>query len=348
VWAKLYTLCFRLEDVPALLLLLICAGSLRAESHPTWWTYASPEATALVGIQWDALRHSMLADAVGGELEASGSLRFPDLACVRDAHQIVISSPALLAMVTGNFPAAMVREQAARAGLKPATYRGVTLWIHPDKETLSVAAISDALLLLGSRRTLESALDRTQPDAPRHYSPLLARAARFAQNADLWVVATRLPDPLANLFVPIESETQGFEGLLQVRNGLYLDAVLEAGSEPGALALAESLRGSMASLPAAVRGMQITADKTSVRLSLELSRAQVASGMRAPETPATAPIPQTAPVPPVTMPVQVAVATLALVPAPAAAEPVEGPQVIRIVGLDEGPREIVLPPVKKQ
>jgi hypothetical protein len=351
--SNLYRLLFRLLDVRALFLFLTATSFLFAESHPSWWTYASPEATALVGIQWDRLRHSLFAEAIADELAPTGSLRFPDLACLRDARQIIVSSPALLAMVTGNFPAPILREQTTRAGMKPASYRGVTLWIAADPESLGVAVISDGLLLLGSRRTLESALDRTQPDAQKHYSPLLARAAHFAQTADLWVVATRLPDPLASLFVPIEADAKGFEGLLSVGDGLYINAVIDAGSEKGAAEVVGALRGSTSSLPAVLRGLQIETDKSNVTLTLKVSRDQLAAGLRGAPEPAVAPIPV-----PVTTPPVVAIAPVVFtvappvppVPDPPKPEPrpAAPPEVIRITGLDDGPRVIVLPPVKKQ
>src|SRR5205085_11468678 len=89
-------------------LLLFGLGKLSAESHPAWWRYASPEATALVGIQWEHVRSSHFAYAIGGELTGEGGLGFPDIECLKDSRQILISSPALLAIASGNFPAATV------------------------------------------------------------------------------------------------------------------------------------------------------------------------------------------------------------------------------------------------
>ena len=107
--------------------------------------------------------------------------------------------------------------QALAKGFKPASYGGVELWIAPAKPrsgppTLSVARMNDQLLLIGSRKTLEATIDRSQSDTGRFISPLLAQAARFSQTKDLWVVATQLPDPLASLFVPLDTSAKGFEG----------------------------------------------------------------------------------------------------------------------------------------
>jgi hypothetical protein len=153
-------------------------GTSFAESHPSWWRYASPEATALVGIQWEHLRSSPFAGAISGELSGDEGLGFPDLDCLRGARQIVISSPALLAMATGDFSTAVFRDQAAKKGLKRVLYRDVEIWVTPGKETLSIARMSDQLVLLARLKNLQDAIDRSLlEEANRGFSPLLARAA---------------------------------------------------------------------------------------------------------------------------------------------------------------------------
>src|SRR5436190_1775756 len=62
--------------------LLIGIGAASAESHPAWWRYASPEATALVGIHWENLRSSPFAEAIADELTGEGGLGFPQLECL--------------------------------------------------------------------------------------------------------------------------------------------------------------------------------------------------------------------------------------------------------------------------
>jgi len=298
-----------------------------ADSHPSWWNFAPPEATALVGIRWETLRQSAFAEAIRAELSSSGSLGFPDLPCLSDARQILISSPALLAIAAGNFPD--LRSQATLKGLRPAVYRGVELWISPGKTTLSVAQVSDQLLLIGLHKTLEAAIDRSLAETGRRYSPLLARAARYAQTQDLWVISTQLPDPLASLFVPLDAEARSFEGAISVRDGLQLEAALDAGSEEAAAQVAENLRQSIPNLPGVVRGLKVTVAAENVMLTMRVNRDQLSASLR-----------------------QTSVASpTAASPAPAAATPKAEnparPQIIRIIGLDEGPREIVLPPVKQ-
>jgi hypothetical protein len=318
-------------DVHRFLLAFMAAGLALAESHPSWWGLASPDATALVGIRWETLKGSVFADPLSSEFHSS--LAFPDLPILSDARQILISSPSTLAIFTGTFPSATLRTQAGSHGLKMAAYKGIDLWISPGK-TLSIAQVSEQILLIGARRSLEAAIDRNQAETgtTRRYSPLLARAARFAQS-DLWVVSARLPDPLANLFVPLDAESRGFEGGVSLRDGVQLEATLDSGSEDAAAVTAENLRQSIPDLPEVARGLKVVAEADHVLLTLEIPRAQLNASLRIPEEP----------VKPTELKQVQAVKQTQPEPAP----PIPaGPQVIRIFGLDEGPREIVLPPAK--
>jgi len=279
-----------------LLLVLLLAGLSFGQSHPSWWTYASPEATALAGIQWDRLESSHSSGAIAGELWGAGSLGFPDLDCVTHARQILISSPALLGTVVGSFSAATVQSQAAAKGLTRARYHGVDLFIAPDKDTLSLARINDQLVLVGQVRTLQETIDRSVDPTKRAYSPLLARAAKFAAQ-DLWVVATHLPDSLGSRFVPKDIVADVFEGPVPVG---------KKESEP-TIREAEVVKPQVAKPQVAkieVRTQAADVKKTEV-----------------PPAPITPVLPVAKPEPP---------------------KPVE-PQIIRIFGLDDGPREIVMP-----
>jgi hypothetical protein len=308
-----------------LLGILLIPRNASAESHPAWWRYASPDATALVGIQWEHLRSSPFADAISGELGGDGGLGFPDLDCLKDARQILISSPVLLAAATGEFSTAILREQATRKGLKRVLYRDVEIWVTPGKDTLSIARMSDQLALLGRVKSLQDAIDRSLlEESDRPNSPLLARASHYSQD-DLWVVSARLPDPLAERFVPIEAEADGFEGGVSLGGGgagLRLRAVLSASSEETAAPLAESLKQMVVSLPPVAQGIQVNIDQTYVTLALALTEEQLLAGLKAAGETKVA----------------------AVTPAVAKPEPAKpaGPQVIRIFGLDDGPREIVL------
>ena len=309
----------------ACLCLLLAAIPLCAESHPSWWTLAPPEATAIVGIDWQLLKDSPFGPPVAAEL--SSSVGIPELPSLAGAREILLASPGILAIISGQFNAETLRAEATRLKMKPSSYHGVSLWMATAKDKLSLARISDQILLAAPREVLEAAIDRSQGDH-RHYSPLLGRAARYEQ-AQLFVVADRLPDPLASIFVPIDAETKSFEGYVSLAGGLAVEASLDAGTEDKADALAENLRQSVPSIPAVAQALEVKVDQRDVYLSLELDQADFSAALRAtPAAPAPAPAPVAAPV-----------------KQPEPPKPA-GPQVIKIYGLDDGTREIVLPPVK--
>lgn len=301
----------------SLLLMLATAEIAAGQSHPSWWNYVPPDATALVGIQWEQVRNSIFADAIGVELSSAGSLGFPDVPCLKEARQVLISYPELLAIATGSFPAAATREQAARIGLKPSTFRGADLWIAPNN-SLSIARLSDTLLLVGQRKTLEEAIAGSLSDSIRQYSPLLARGARLSQDWDLWIASSRMPDPLASVFVPLEIAADAFEGGVTARESLQLGASYQMGSAEQATAAADKLRQAIPSFPWVAQGLQVEVDTDAVLLTLYVGPDQLAASLRPPD-----PIPEAPP------------------PEPVA----NGPRVVRIYGLDEGPRQTVLAPV---
>jgi len=300
----------------SLLLMLAAAEITAGQSHPSWWNYVSPGATAVVGIQWERLRTSIFAGAIAGELSSGGALGLPDLPSLQDARQILISYPELLALAVGAFPAPAVREQAVRIGLRPATYRGVDFWIAPNN-LLSLARVNDNLLLIGQRKTLENAIAASLSDSIREYSPLLARGARLSQDWDLWIAAAPMPNPLANVFVPFAIAADALEGGVIARDSLQVGAAYQMASAAQATSAAEQLRQAIPSFPWVAQGLQVQVDNDAVLLTLYVGPEQLAASLRPPD-----PAPEAAP------------------PEPA----VTGPRVVRIYGLEEGTRETVLSP----
>jgi hypothetical protein len=288
------------------------------QSYPSAWNYIAPDSSAVVGIEWRQLRESFLGEALAGELSGSGRLGFPDLACLRDAREILLAGPDLLGVASGSFPAATVAAQATSLGMRSADYDGVRMWIAPGTRARSVAQVNDTLLLIGFRDTLESAIDRSLLTAQRQSSPLLARGARLAATYDLWITATSLPDPLVSVFIPIDLESGDFDGGVNVRHGLTLDARYDMATPQDAETSSDYFRDAVPGFHALLRGMNVIEDGNSVRLKLQVAPQQLAEQLRPPEPDSAKPV------------------------APAPKEPAK-PQSVRIVGLDDGPREFPLP-----
>ena len=97
-----------------------------------------------------------------------------------------------------------------------------------------------------------------------------------------------------------------------------MGAVFSVESEEAAGELAEALKQSISMLPPMARGIQVNIVQNNVTLGMAISEEQLISGLRQTTVAAAVPKPEI------------------VAPKPT------GPQVIRIYGLDSGPREIVL------
>jgi hypothetical protein len=294
------------------LLLGTTCALVQAQSHPSWWTWVSPEATALVGIRWEILRTSSLGTAIESKLFGKNGFTTLDLECLKQTRQILLSDPPFLAVASGQFPAATVASQAAKRGLRRSVFKNVELWISPGKDVMSLARLSGQLVLIGDKEVLQAAIERSQADGPREYSHLLPRAAIMGQQ-NLWLVQTGAPIPLTEEFAAFEQDA----------------------NDPAKLFL-----------PAAPPPQPKPPPPPSPVVSV--------NGV---PTPAPPPTPAAAASPAAPSPVARAAAVPAagIEPAPpkpatppaAAVKPASPPRkTIRIVGLDEGTREVDLPPAR--
>lgn len=353
------------------LLMIAIAGLAAGQSNPSWWKYAPPEATAIVGIQWKSLQGTALAPMLSANMAPGGSFGFPDIEMARTAEQIVVGSPSFLVLEYGSFPLMKLRAQAEAGNLKRLPFKTAELFVSADPAVLSIAYIHEKLILLGSRKTLEDAVTRITNPKERAYSPLLARGARYSKE-DLWVVAARLPDPLASQFLPLEVEATAFEGSVSIWDGLHMVAAIERSTPMKALDFADSLAESLANRPAMAEGTEITTRDRSVLIRMDLDEEELASSLRVPlaepkptHDPHTL-ISQVAPpartetqafVPPppprakvaspeaaftMALPEPVVIAPPILQSSTAAALPPAPPRKIRIIGLEGGPKEIPL------
>ncbi len=300
------------------LLSILCVGLfLRGESYPSAWNYVAPDARSIIGLEWLRLQDSFLGEAVSAELWTEGHLGIPELDCLKQSREILLSAPDFLAVFSGPFPAAVVESQASRAGLLKSSYNGVRLWIASEKTRRSLAQVNDNLLLIGWRDTLEEAIDRGMQTELRPYSPLLARGARLAPSGDFWIAANALPDPLVNVFLPLKIETADFDGVVSARTGLRIDARYNMATTEDALLSAQYFREAIPNFHAVLQGMHVIPEGESVLLRLEVAAEELEQHLRPPAPPVTEAKPKPA-------------------------EPA-GPRVVRISGLDDGPREVPLP-----
>ncbi len=300
------------------LVLFALAGCLAAfaDSHPRIWSLASPDATSLVGIQWQTVRNSVFGEAFRAEFAPGGSLDLPDFEWLQVTDQLLIAGPEVLVIATGAYS-----NEFMKALPKGVVYRNVAMR-GTSKQT--AAMLNDQTLLMGTRKAVQAAIDRSLNET-RKPNSMFAKAAVLAGSDDFWVVARKLPDPVASAFLPldaIEDEVEGVEGGISFRDGLHVHGTLRASSAARAKGVSGHVQKLLPEMPEIARGMNVEPVDDEVKLGLSLSAEQVATGLKNPKI--------------------VADASASSKPEIAAPKKPDEPQVIRIYGLDEGPREIVL------
>jgi hypothetical protein len=254
--------------------------------------------------------------------------------------------PVLIA-VHGHFDGPKVRQFFTRIGGKPQAYESFQIYRPQGKGVKGMAWVlfDPETILVGDAPSLFATLDRNHfgPPAPEAGS-MLARAAEMEAAYEFWLVMN-MPDMVPNekltgLFPGSElaADAQGFEAGINLRSGLTADIAVRFGSEASAkqivaemakmISAAAKDKGAEAQVRELAKKLKLTAEgptaKINVRLTqqeLEKSAQAFAAGHKAALRAAGNMEPAGSTFPVVT-------------PAPAK------PGVIRIEGLDDGPREI--------
>ncbi len=116
----------------------------------------------------------------------------------------------------------------------------------------------------------------------------------------------------------MELESGDFDGGVSLRHGLTIDARYDMATPEDAETSADYFREAVPGFHALLHGMNVIEDGNSVRLKLQVSPQELAQHLRPPDPEPVKPV------------------------AVAPKEPAK-PQSVRIVGLDDGPREFPLP-----
>jgi hypothetical protein len=350
----------------AALIALLAPAAAQSQTDPALWRFVYPGAKAVISINWQRIRQSP-AVAMLREKLTKGSIlgAIPGVELLDDIDRILISSPGnpkagdpdaapaqppVLIAIHGHFEKAGIRQFFTRIGAKAQAYNSFQVFRPQGKSANSMAWVQfDAdTILLGDPPTLFATLDRNQfgPPAPEPGS-ISARAAEMEAAYEFWVVMSA-PDMLSNqhlegLFHGSElvADTQGFEAGINLRAGLLADVTVHFGSEESAkqvitqltrvLAAASKDKGTESEMREMAKKVHFTADGATAKISLRLTPQELeksAQVFAASHKDA--------------MRVRSSAGSDPGSPAFAAAAPSK-PGVIRIEGLDDGPREIPLP-----
>ncbi len=334
--------------------------------------YLHPDARFLMGIELQRIANSSTGGMLRKQITAATAARGFDL--LADVERILISSPGqragskesspdkntkaaageapVLMAITGHFDLQKLRELAVADGEVLARYGPVELIAPPHGKTASMhfGLISPRLILAGDAISLREAIDRsTLPPAGIVNPGLFRRATALAGTSDVWVTATISPSELGLDSVPAVAmfrDVKGMEMAMTLQQGLDLRLTLRTRNREAAVKISNAvlgltqiagIQGSHAggadllkALTLKTEGASITATLAVDSASLERSIVQIRDLQTHVAT--QRPLTQTRP---------------ALSRREIALQPPEAPRekrFIRIMGADDGPKEIPFDP----
>jgi hypothetical protein len=323
---------------------LFTALSLAAGGFDDLMRYAHPNAQFLCGVEWQAIANSELVTGLKTELAGARS-QMNGLEFVDQLDRALVSSPGktrnahgaeapqLLLVLSGKFRLAELRQRSISK-----RFKGVE-WISPKdgKEEMRVAVLGPNLLLVGDTTSLAAALERG-PATPS--GPLYRSAAAAAAAHPLWIAANS-PGTLAktpNMTLSMAEDVRTISGGMDFARGLDLDLHLVTGTAPQATRLATAMQAiatlqlaNASNTPGAanlLRRLKVAHSGTEVQLTANVTTAEIREMIQGvKQSFGKAMLAQSGgpSVTSVTMP---------------ATPPIPEKKVIRIIGLDDGPREI--------
>ena len=354
---------------------LMSPMAMSAQSDAALWRFVYPNAKALISIDWARIRHSQVGAMFSDKLRtASSSLpvpmpQIPGMEMLNDIDRILVSSPGnsspddtsqppVLIGIHGHFEPAKVRELFAHLGAKPQAYDSFQVYRPQGKQVKEMAftLFDNETILFGDAPSIFAALDRNKfgssaPQEPPPAGSMMARAAEMEANYDFWAImeATEIlsNDSVAGLFRGAEwmADARGFEAGINLRAGLVADIVVHFASETAAkhmtveltrlLGMAVKDKSAGAQVQEFVKKLKFLADGSAAKISLRLSQQDIEKSLKAFAASQKSSAQSAAKAKWSLSPIQPQ-APIAI-PAPAK------PAVIRIDGLDDGPREIPYP-----
>jgi hypothetical protein len=319
-------------------LFFVCIPMLAADA--SLWRFVHPKSKALVGIQWSTVQKSEVGRWIQERWINGESI--PGMEFLPDIQEALISSPGpasdapnadppLLIAIRGHFDLARVQQLLVRQGHRAQSFGTVSIYrpIAKGSTEPSFALLSSEIILVGDLQSLYATIERSRlPVSEDDDEGFLGRAQLLATRYDCWAIMSE-PGAMKNfLFASLAGKTispdsLGFEAGISVKDGLSIDLVLNSRSERGARTACAKLTRLLKvnsggpEYAALFQKLRITSDHTSVFISLKMNPQETAASLKIPAAP---------PVP--------------VVEAAHAAEN----KVIRIEGLDEGVREVVVKP----
>jgi hypothetical protein len=343
-------------SVVAYIIMLLPLIAVAQTARPSKWTLlplAHPDAKLLLGIDWRRVKESPLGPIVLKQVQQGGHPLLGFLESIENVDRLLVSSSGsvngakapLLVIGEGRFALPKIRAMAKADGAVSRKYNDVELLVPPNATNadLHFALVDGSTILVGDGTSVKGAIDRwLRADTADDRNPLFFRATTLATTQEIWAAVTEPSTSLSSLGIsssPIAEQIKSLElGLLlgqTLSATLWINAASEEAADtlatglPALLQLAALQYSDQPSLTQLAKRLKVISDKGFVKMAVTIDGKlfeQSMSELRA------------AAAPPVTRAVAAPVATHQ----PPIAAPVvpTGPRVVRIVGMDEGVKEI--------
>lgn len=281
---------------------VFCWAAAAGAADPGLLRLVMPDARLIGGVNVAETRNSPFGQFLIAR-SRSGMKGFEELTAAtgfdprRDLSEVIFASASArpgdrsgILLARGTFDPARIAKLVQGAGKAPEVYQGVDI-LSGRQETRAVAFLDAGTAVAGDVEAVRAAIDRRAK--PGQISPELAsRIDRLSAANHLWAVSLGSFAPAAGgadspvpgeLFKSIEQTTAG----VRFDANVQLNAEALAGTAEQATALADALRflagmaamnqgkGHSADFAALLRGMKLTAEGNTVKLSLELPEAEL-------------------------------------------------------------------------
>lgn len=336
--------------------LFLATLQLAAGGFDGLWRYAHPDAQFLCGLEWSSIASSELAATLKSELAASKG-KFHGMEFVKELDRVLISTPGkqewpgmnrptetpLILVIQGKFDWPLLRQRSLVR-----RYKSVE-WLAPKntRDEMQIGVINPQTLLLGDRKSLAAAIDRGLGPAAANRSLLFESATALSASHSLWFVANS-PSRLTSVSGPaarVANDIRAIAGGVQFQNGLTLGIDLKTGQPEQAARLLTLIQAMMTLQQAStgepapaslLRRIKVTQSGSAVHLDLAMTTREIQDALRSAKSGLSSGAWLSAAA---SMRSAQHGKAFGSMPDRTTAKPPEK-QVIRIVGLDSGTREI--------
>lgn len=345
----------------ALLLLLLPLIAVSQPVRAAKWTIlplAHPDAKLLLGLDWRRILESPMGKVVQEQVSKGGHPLLGFLDSIENVDRILVSSPGadedgrspLLVIGEGRFLLPRIREMAKADGAVARKYNDVELLVPPNATNadLHFALLDGNTILFGDGASVKQAIDRWQRSAQEGHerNPVFFRAVTLSTMQGIWAVAHDPATSLASLGIQGSTLAEQVESVeFGITVGQTLDATVwvkaateEAGEMlatglPALLQLAALTYSQQPSLAQVARRLKVVNEKNYVKMGVSIDSrlfARSLDELRASTATTT------------TTAVAAPRAAAGEISPPSAQVAEQPPQrrVVRIVGMDEGVKEI--------